>query len=163
MGAQLAQYGVNAVFDNGYWYVDRVGGQLLYDKYKKYIYHKGGIAGEEGTLKDNEILAKLEKGEPVLTEQMWKNLTAMMDRMGKLSEAMSELPSRVDQTVMTSALKDVRGSGTVNNVTNSNQPVEIQMGDIIINGNASKETVQQHQKVSIDMVDQIAKILRIGR
>ena len=163
MGAQLAQYGVNAVFDNGYWYVDRVGGQLLYDKYKKYIYHKGGIAGEEGTLKDNEILAKLEKGEPVLTEQMWKNLTAMMDRMGKLSEAMSELPSRVDQTVMTSALKDVRGSGTVNNVTNSNQPVEIQMGDIIINGNASKETVQQHQKVSIDMVDQIARILRIGR
>lgn len=163
MGAQLAQYGVNAVFDNGYWYVDRVGGQLLYDKYKKYIYHKGGIAGEEGTLKDNEILAKLEKGEPVLTEQMWKNLTAMMDRMGKLSEAMSELPSRVDQTVMTSALKDVRGSGTVNNVTNSNQPVEIQMGDIIINGNASKETVQQHQKISIDTVDQIAKILRIGR
>lgn len=163
MGAQLAQYGVNAVFDNGYWYVDRVGGQLLYDKYKKYIYHKGGIAGEEGTLKDNEILAKLEKGEPVLTERMWKNLTAMMDRMGKLSEAMSELPSRVDQTVMTSALKDVRGSGTVNNVTNSNQPVEIQMGDIIINGNASKETVQQHQKVSIDMVDQIARILRIGR
>lgn len=163
LGARLSQYGIKAIYDNGYWYVDKVGGELLYNKFKKYTYHGGGIAGEEGTLKDNEILAKLEKGEPVLTEQMWQNLTAMMDRMGKLSEAMSELPSRVDQTVMTSTLKDVRGSGTVNNVTNSNQPVEIQMGDIIINGNASKETVQQHQKISIDTVDQIAKILRIGR
>ena len=43
--------------------VDDGSSQLLYDKYRKYIYHKGGIAGDNPTLKQNEIMAVLEKGE----------------------------------------------------------------------------------------------------
>ena len=38
-------------------------------------YHKGGIVGGNATLKDNEMLAVLEKKETVLTNSMWKNLS----------------------------------------------------------------------------------------
>ena len=37
-------------------------------------YHKGGIVGGNATLKDNEMLAVLEKNETILTNSMWKNL-----------------------------------------------------------------------------------------
>ena len=160
LGARLSQYGIKTVFDNGYWYVDKVGGELLYNKFKKYTYHSGGIAGDAGTLKDNEILAKLEKGEPVLTTQMWDNLTAVFDRISHYSAAIGDLPLPVRQAVLDDTLKRV-GGGTVTNVTNSSQPVEITIGDTIIQGNASLETVKQHTKVSYDMVDQISRILKI--
>ena len=48
LGAMLGQYGVNAYRQNGTWYVD--GGALLYEKYRKYIYHTVGIAGDQPTL-----------------------------------------------------------------------------------------------------------------
>lgn len=160
LGSMLAQYGINTHRDNtGTWYMDGTS-QRLFDKYKKYLYHKGGIAGDEGTLKDNEILAKLEKGEPVLTAKMWENLTAMFDRMSRYSASIGDLPFSVRQAALDDTLKRV-GGGTVTNVTNSNQPVEISFGDTIIQGNASLETVKQHAKVSYDMVDQISRILKI--
>lgn len=160
LGARLSQYGIKAVYDNGYWYVDKVGGELLYDKYKKYTYHSGGIAGDGGTLKDNEILAKLEKGESVLTAQMWENLTTMFERMDRLASSMGDLSRHIGQAALDETLRRV-GGGTVTNVTNSSQPVEITIGDTIIQGNASPETVKQHTKVSYDMVDQISRILKI--
>ena len=161
LAAQLAQYGIKAVYDNkGSWYVDKVGGELLYDKFKKYTYHSGGIAGDGGTLKDNEILAKLEKGEPVLTAQMWENLTTMFERMNRLASSMGDLPKHIGQAALDETLRRV-GGGTVNNVTTSNQPVQITIGDTIIEGNASPETVKQHAKVSYDMVEQISRILKI--
>lgn len=46
LGAMLAQYRIKTHRDNGTWYMDG-STQLLYDKYRKYIYHKGGIAGDE--------------------------------------------------------------------------------------------------------------------
>lgn len=161
LAARLSQYGIKAVYgSNGGWYVDRVGGELLYEKYKKYIYHKGGIAGDQATLKDNEILAKLEKGEPVLTAQMWENLTAMFERMDRLSASMSDLPGYIGQAALNDTLNRISG-GTVNNVNTSNQPVRITIGDTIIDGNASPETVKQHAKVTYDMVEQISRILKI--
>lgn len=160
LGARLSQYGIKTVFDNGYWYVDKVGGELLYNKFKKYTYHSGGIAGDASTLKDNEILAKLEKGEPVLTTQMWDNLTTMFDRIDRLTSSMGDLPKHIGQAALDDTLKRVSG-GTVTNVNTSNQPVQIEIGDTIIQGNASPETVQQHRKVSYDMVEQISRILKI--
>lgn len=119
LGSELNSLGIDATRKGGTWYS---GNELLFEKYKKYIYHKGGIAGDDGTLKDNEILAKLEKGEPVLTEQMWENLTTMIDRMERLSSSMGDLPVYVGQAAFDDNLMRV-GGGTVNNVTTSNQPV----------------------------------------
>jgi len=75
LGAMLAQYGITAIRGNdGVWYVDRVGGEQLYDKYRQYTYHTGGIVGEDPALKPNEVLAKLEIGEAVLTKEEFSGL-----------------------------------------------------------------------------------------
>lgn len=162
LGAQLAQYGITAVRgDDGVWYVDRVGGELLYDKYKKYIYHKGGIVGG-GDLKSNEQIAKLKEDEWVLNEQMVDNLTTQMDRINLLSEAMNDLPNYAGSSAFADVMKQVAGSKTVNNVTNNSRPIEVQIGDTIIHG-ADRSTVEQHNKVTRDMVNQIGRIIGIGR
>lgn len=162
LGARLSQYGIKAVYDNGYWYVDKVGGELLYDKYKKYTYHSGGIAGDGGTLKDNEILAKLEKGESVLTAQMWENLTTMFERIDRLASSMGDLSRHIGQAALDETLKRV-GGGTVTNVTNSSQPVEIHMGDITVNtpSGDGKIIADEVRKITYDNVDQIARYLRL--
>ena len=66
--------------DDGVWYLDRVGGVRLYD-----IYHKGGIVGGEGTLKDNEVFSVLEKGEFVLSDSQKKNLFDLVEMASKLN------------------------------------------------------------------------------
>lgn len=69
LGAALSQYGIYAVRgDDGVWYLDKVGGAQLYDKYRKYTYHEGGVVGEDPKLKPNELTALLEKGERVVTK-----------------------------------------------------------------------------------------------
>lgn len=114
LGAQLAQYGITAVRgSDGVWYVDRVGGQLLYDKYRKYTYHEGGIVGG-GDIKSNEQLSLLKTKEWVLSEQMVDNLTTQMDRINMLSDAMSDLPDYAGKSTLSDVMKQVGGSKTVN-------------------------------------------------
>lgn len=162
LGAQLAQYGITAVRgDDGVWYVDRVGGELLYDKYKKYIYHKGGIVGG-GDLKSNEQISLLKTKEWVLSEQMVDNLTTQMDRINLLSEALSDLPDYAGNSTFADVMKQVAGSKTVNNVTNNSKPIELQIGDTTIYG-ADQSTVKEHIKITRDMVNQIGRIIGIGR
>lgn len=79
LAAQLSRYGINAVTDGSSWYVDRIGGALLYDKYKRYTYHNGGIVGDDPTLKQDEVFAKLKKGEAVLTEEQQEPIYEILD------------------------------------------------------------------------------------
>lgn len=162
LGAQLAQYGITAVRgSDGVWYVDRVGGQLLYDKYRKYTYHEGGIVGG-GDIKSNEQLSLLKTKEWVLSEQMVNNLTTQMDRINMLSDAMSDLPDYAGKSTLSDVMKQVGGSKTVNNITNNSRPIEVQIGDTIIHG-ADQSTVDKHIKVTRDMVNQIGRLIGIGR
>ena len=162
LGAQLAQYGVTAVRGNdGVWYVDRVGGELLYDKYRKYTYHTGGVVGG-GDIKSDEQLSLLKKKEWVLSEQMVDNLTTQMDRINMLSDAMSDLPDYAGKSTLSDVMKQVGGSKTVNNITNNSRPIEVQIGDTIIHG-ADQSTVDKHIKVTRDMVNQIGRLIGIGR
>ena len=162
LGAQLAQYGITAVRGNdGVWYVNHVGGELLYEKYKRYIYHKGGIVGG-GDIKSNEQISLLKTKEWVLSEQMVDNLTTQMDRINQLSDAMDDLPNYAGNATLADVMKQVGGSKTVNNVTNNSRPIELQIGDTIIHG-ADQSTVEKHIKVTRDMVNQIGRIIGIGR
>lgn len=52
---------------------------MLYDKYKKYTYHEGGIVGDDPTLKQDEVFAKLKKGEAVLTEEQQEPIYEILD------------------------------------------------------------------------------------
>lgn len=64
--------------DDGNWYVGSVGKQnLLYKKY-----HSGGIIGDTPTIRDNESLNILEKGELVLNQGKKENFYRLID-MGK--------------------------------------------------------------------------------
>lgn len=80
LGQSLARYGINAYRDNGTWYTSN--GALLYDKYKKYTYHTGGIVGDDPTLEQDELFAKLKKGEAVLTEKQQEVVDKALDRSG---------------------------------------------------------------------------------
>lgn len=162
LAAQLrnALPGMTIERKNGVWYIN---GEELY-KSKYAIYHKGGFAGETGSLKDNEILAKLEKGETVLTTGMWGNFTAMLDRISQYSASLGDLPLSlsVRQAALDDTLKRVSG-GMVTNVSNSSQPVEIHMGDITINAPSGdgKIIADEVRKITYDNADQIARYLRL--
>lgn len=70
-----------------------------YELYKsKYaVYHKGGVVGDDPTLKGNEVIAKLEKGETILTEDNTNRLyqvlsrdETMLSKFGKLLVALGD-------------------------------------------------------------------------
>lgn len=76
---------------NGTWYIN---GEELY-KSKYAIYHDGGIAGDNPTLKQKELMAKLEKGEAIIPEDQQEPLFEILDyedsmlgKYGKLFSAM---------------------------------------------------------------------------
>ena len=77
----LAQYtGATVKQDsNGTWYYN---GKRLYDVTK---FHSGGVVGK-GTLKQDEIMAKLQKGEMVLNKERQKGLFKLVDLASYLSE-----------------------------------------------------------------------------
>lgn len=107
LGAALSQYGISAVRgDDGVWYLDKVGGAQLYDKYRKYTYHDGGVVGEDPKLKPNELTALLEKGERVVSKaqnarllDLVKSGTDFISGMiGRLSSA-SPVVSDVEKSI----------------------------------------------------------------
>ena len=80
--------------DAGVWWI---GNSRLYDRY-----HSGGVAGGQGTLKDSEIMAVLEKGELVLNDAKKDTLyeyidlsTYMLERFGKVFDNTGTLLTRI--------------------------------------------------------------------
>ena len=149
---------------DGVWYIGTIGGEKLFDKYRKYIYHEGGIVGG-GDPKSNEQFALLKDREWVLSEEMVRTLTEQMDRISRLSEAFKRSDFRQTAVPMLADGLKLDGGSTVNNITTNNndsRPVEITFGDTIING-AAGDTARQHVEVNRDMVNQIARILGIRR
>ncbi len=99
LGEQLAKLIGRVVVrgDDGVWYLDRVGGKRLYSTYPYSTYHTGGVVGDNPTLKQNEIIAKLEKGEVIIPEKQQNNLYEILDtqetmlaKFGKLTALASD-------------------------------------------------------------------------
>ena len=134
----LAPYGINAVRgDDGVWYVDRVGGEQLFQKYRQYIYHDGGIVGED-SLKSNEVFAKLQKGEAVFTSKQYKNL---------FSQIGDTITGVVDSVVRSLATAKDTTAAAIQSVTN-NENTDNSMGEIRIENhfevkNADEETAKK--------------------
>lgn len=152
---ELPKYGVYATLGgNGVWYLPD--GRKLYE-----VYHNGGVVGN-GDIKSNEQLALLKDKEWVLSEKMVDNLVTQMDRIDKMRVAFEQNPVLFGKHLLLDQLKLNSGS-TVNNVTTTNnRPVEIIFGDTVIQG-VDKSTVEQHIKVTEDMVNQIGRIIGIRR
>lgn len=157
LGAMLAQYGITAVRgDDGVWYIDRVGGQQLYDKYKKYCYHQGGIVGDEGTLKENEVLAKLERGEVMISNRNKGTLFSLIEFVDMLSK---KLDVASMGTMERPFIKDAKPD--LSNITN-NQSETIHFGDVYIYG-ADEQTVEKHREVTRQFTNEVLKQLNIKR
>ena len=161
LGAMLGQYGVNAYRQNGTWYVD--GGALLYEKYRKYIYHTGGIAGDQPTLKQNEILAVLEKGEAVLDAKKEAGLYRIIDFTTALSDKLSKLLTLTDMSRMFGQMQgDVTKAASAFAPINNAQAPSVSFGDVIIYG-ANEETVEKHREINRQFTNDVIKQLNIKR
>lgn len=81
--------------DDGVWYLDRVGGPKLYETYPYSTYHSGGVVGDEPTLKQDELFAKVKKREIVLTEEqqepVYKALDFTETLLGKYGKVISSI------------------------------------------------------------------------
>lgn len=163
LGTMLAQYGVHTHReDDGAWYMDG-SKEFLYDKYKKYIYHKGGIAGDNPNLKQNEIMAVLEKGEAVLDEQKEKGLYRLVEFATTLSDKFTELMRSTDmrQTLtgpgsLTEAKADVPAN------ISDNHEIRIEFGDTYISG-TNEETVEKHRAITRQQANELLDQLKIKR
>lgn len=161
LGAMLGQYDVNAYRQNGTWYVD--GGALLYEKYRKYIYHTGGIAGDQPTLKQNEILAVLEKGEAVLDAKKEAGLYRIIDFTTALSDKLSKLLTLTDMSRMFGQMQgDVTKAASAFAPINNTQAPSVSFGDVIIYG-ANEETVEKHREINRQFTNDVIKQLNIKR
>lgn len=163
LGAQLNNLGVNARRDNGTWYD---GDELLFEKYKKYIYHTGGFVGQK-PLKPDEQNITVKNGELILTHDQQDSLATRLENMKKMTKAFSNMPLFMPNVLLPDLSK--LGTSTINNVMNSSssQPVTINQGDVIIQGAVMSPkqlaaNINPYIDVTRHMANQIGHMLRGG-
>lgn len=146
-------FGTKLYYRAGEWFLQD--GSRLYEKY-----HTGGVVGAGADWKDKEVLAKLEKGETVLTDRMWENAVSCVEKMSGMMKALGNMdifewfPSRSFMQNF-----DALRAGNVTNITNDTRPVEISFGDTIING-AAQNAIEKHREISREMINEIARQIR---
>lgn len=86
--------------DDGVWYLDRVGGPKLYETYPYSTYHTGGIVGDDSTLKQDEVFAKLKKGEAVLTDDQQQAIYKAVDFADTMINQFGGLFAKINATDM---------------------------------------------------------------
>lgn len=152
---QIARLGVMTTYNpqTGEWIISSdkwnpsFVGRKLFD-----VYHSGGVVGG-GTIKDNEQLALLKKGEWVLNSPMVESVK----RITTMMKAFTDNPPFLTQPILPDFSHLNRS--TINNITNNSRPVEVHFGDTIIQGEPSSKTVREHIKVTEDMVNQFARLV----
>lgn len=168
LGAMLSQYGVSAYRstdkeDLGTWYTDRSKSELLFEKYKKYIYHTGGFVGK-APLKPNERYIRVENGELVLTSDQQSDIATRLERIDAMTDRLMSAPVLPLAASMVGGLSGTERN-TINNIVNNNsgQPVTIKQGDVIIQGTVLgpkelAESINKYIKMTEDMVNQYARL-----
>lgn len=157
-GLLRSECGINAERRDGSWYV---GNELLYDKYRKYIYHEGGIAGNQPTLRQNEVMAILEKGEPVLDKRKEEGLYRIIDFVTVLSEKMGKAVASMDMYHLFGNINsmDKRSAELLDNIS-ARQTASVQFGNVYIYG-ANDETTAKHREINRQFTNDVLKHLNI--
>lgn len=157
-GQLNSQYDLGVHYDGhtGVWY-DKYGNNI-YDKYLG-IYHTGGVVGDASTLRQDEMIATLQKGEIVLDKPKQQSLDSILKVMSAITSGLSAsaLPdlSKTAQMPVSGVNREVVTIPR-ENVTN------VTFGDTIIKG-ADGDTVKQHEAVSRRMVNDIIEVLKIKK
>lgn len=157
-GQLNSQYDLGVHYDGhtGVWY-DKYGNNI-YDKYLG-IYHTGGVVGDASTLRQDEMVAILQKGEIVLDKPKQQSLDSILKVMSAITSGLSAsaLPdlSKTAQMPVSGVNREVVTIPR-ENVTN------VTFGDTIIKG-TDGDTVKQHEAVSRRMVNDIIEVLKIKK
>ena len=152
------------------WFIDKIGGPLLFDVYKKYRYlqgnkyHSGGIVGDTPSLKQNEVLALLEKGEIVLNKQKEQGLYRLIDFTSAVSE---KLKNAMSNSINSNMLGLVQNNiselrSKLPNATIRNQSEAVRFGDVYIYG-ANEQTVEKHREINRQFANKVLNQLRISK
>ena len=129
--------------------------------YKKYLgkLHTGGVVGDFSTLRQDEMIATLQKGEIVLDKPKQQSLDSILKVMSAITSGLSAsaLPdlSKTAQMPVSGVNREIVTIPR-ENVTN------VTFGDTIIKG-ADGDTVKQHEAVSRRMVNDIIEVLKIKK
>lgn len=126
LGTQdLARYIPGVYRKGGTWYT--ANGKLLYEVYKDYIYHDGGIAGNDPTLKQDEMFSKIKKGELILNKRQQEGLYKILDEQDTMLSKYGKLLGSVSgndlmaQKIDSQFKRDIQQ--TQNSITNGNSAV----------------------------------------
>lgn len=155
---------LNSKYQLGVYYDGSTG--IWYDKdhdniYSKYLgkLHSGGVVGDFSTLRQDEMIATLQKGEIVLDKPKQQSLDSILKVMSAITSGLSAsaLPdlSKTAQMPVSGVNREVVTIPR-ENVTN------VTFGDTIIKG-ADGDTVKQHEAVSRRMVNDIIEVLKIKK
>lgn len=155
---------LNSKYDLGVYYDGSTG--IWYDKdhdniYSKYLgkLHSGGVVGDFSTLRQDEMIATLQKGEIVLDKPKQQSLDSILKVMSAITSGLSAstLPdlSKTAQMPVSGVNREVITIPR-ENITN------VTFGDTIIKG-ADGDTVKQHEAVSRRMVNDIIEVLKIKK
>lgn len=155
---------LNSKYDLGVYYDGSTG--IWYDKdhdniYSKYLgkLHSGGVVGDFSTLRQDEMIATLQKGEIVLDKPKQQSLDSILKVMSAITSGLSAstLPdlSKTAQMPVSGVNREVVTIPR-ENITN------VTFGDTIIKG-ADGDTVKQHEAVSRRMVNDIIEVLKIKK
>lgn len=159
IAAELPKYGVTASFDDatGAWTIieDLLNsankGKNLYS-----VYHTGGIVGG-GTVRENEQLALLQKGEPIISNDQKQTLFDLIDFMGIMRTKLANADFSSIDLISSSRKKqlvDLMAQAPSGGAPN------IHFGDVYIYG-GNEETVRKHQEISRQQANEVLKYLKI--
>lgn len=128
---KLLGYSVTYNSGSGVWYMN---GKPLYDQFP--IYHSGGVVGDNSTLKQDEMFAKLKKGEAVLTETQQEVVDKALDLSGFVpvppEETMLGKYGKVLNSISSSDLMSVRMQEQIKQDAQQAQNVVSNGGDTYI-------------------------------
>lgn len=141
---------------DGVWYIVKTG-EKLFEKY-----HQGGIVGTKANVKQDEVLAVLQKGEAVLDEQKQNGLYRIIDFAATLSDRLGVALKNFDTSIFSTVDRQSlipQTAGVAPTIVNS---PTITFGDTYITG-ADESTIKKHQEISRNMVNEILDTLHIRK
>nr|DAV60622.1 MAG TPA: chromosome segregation ATPase [Caudoviricetes sp.] len=134
-------------------------GTNLYDKYLGKL-HTGGVVGDFSTLRQDEMIATLQKGEIVLDAKKQKSLDSLMRIASAITTGINSKFISPSAHVL-DGIKAGYNRDAVPTTTN-NQAVNISFGDTIINGEKG-DTLKQHEAINRRMVNEIIDVLKLKK
>lgn len=158
LAKMLDNYGVHAEFDgpSGAWIITKdENDKTKVGKHLYQQYHTGGVAGGVGTLREDEIMAKLQKGELIVSNAAKGAVLDAVELIELLRKKVdvSTLP-KVRSFDVQSIQRSILGAGST--------PASISFGDVIVYG-ADDKAIDEIRRIKRDQANEVLSYLGIRK